>query len=87
MNSSHISPSSGNPDAGTGEMPMIERIRAGASSSISWAALPPMEWPMTEKDSQPSSSATARASSATSSIVNAPSASIAWPYPRQSRNA
>ncbi|MFI6147447.1 hypothetical protein [Streptomyces sp. NPDC051109] len=29
-NSSHISPSSGNPDAGTGEMPTIERTREAA---------------------------------------------------------
>ncbi|MFI5557622.1 hypothetical protein [Streptomyces sp. NPDC051738] len=37
-NSSHISPSSGNPDAGTGEMPTIERTCEGASSNISWAS-------------------------------------------------
>ena len=62
------------PDAGTGEMPTSAATRSGASATRRWATLPPIEWPTTEKLSQPRLSASTIASAAISSTVQAPSA-------------
>ena len=71
-NSAQLSSSMGTAVAGTALRPTSLRTRSGACSSTWWAALAPIEWPITENRSQPSSSARASASAAASAMVKSP---------------
>ncbi len=71
--------SNGTPLAGTGVNATSFCTRAGASASTCCTALPPMECPIRLKRSQPSASASARASAEISCIVNSPCTLFAPP--------
>ena len=78
-NSSQPCSSIGTALAGTGLRPTSLSTRSGACSSIWWATLAPIECPITENRSQPSSSARASASAAASSMVNSPATCLRPP--------
>ncbi len=78
-NSSQPWASMGTSVAGTGLRPISLSTRSGACRSTWWATFPPIEWPITENRSQPSSSARAIASAAASAMVNSPATCLRSP--------